>query len=190
MNPTHKLIRSFIINNLLLVFGLVMIFSGLTMQVGFHMSEHPGHEGNMNNSKSASLQYEEIRQFDPLKQVCGMNYHSWSVTHKIAIVFFTIVSLYHIYTHWKWYKGVISKRLIGKNFQVITFSVLFILVAITGIIPWIFDLSGFDSLVRLLFIEIHDKLTLIFIIFIILHIANRLKWYVYTYNKLKVPGNS
>jgi len=82
--------------------------------------------------------------------------------------------IYHTYIHWRWYKGVITKHLIGKNRQSIILSVLFLLVAITGLVSWIIDLAGSSSILRMLFIEIHDKLTLIFIVFLILHLLKEL----------------
>jgi hypothetical protein len=93
--------------------------------------------------------------------------------------------VYHTYVHRKWYKGVITKHLIGKNKQVIILSVLFLLVAVTGLISWFIDLSGGNSIFRMLFIEIHDKLTLILIVFLVLHFIKRAKWFAAAYAKLK-----
>jgi len=93
--------------------------------------------------------------------------------------------IYHTYVHWKWYKGVITKHLIHKNKQVIIFSILFLLVAITGLIPWFIDLSGSTSILRMLFIEIHDKITFVLIVYFVLHFIKRAKWFSNTYAKLK-----
>lgn len=161
--------NSFLINNLLLVSGLLMGFSGLVLQLGFHMGGPD----------------EQVRQIDTSKIVCGLNYPAWSVIHKFVIVFFSLLMIYHTFIHWKWYKVVITKNLIGKNRQVFILSVLFLLVAVTGLVPWFIDLSGSTSNLRMLFIEIHDKLTLILIAFLILHIAKRAKWFTATYEKLK-----
>jgi len=108
----------------------------------------------------------------------------WSTIHKFVIVFFFLLMIYHTYVHWKWYKGIITKHLIGKNRQVIILSVLFLLVAVTGLIPWFIDLSGSTSILRMLFIEIHDKITFILIVFFILHFVKRAKWYATAYKKL------
>ena len=170
--------NKFLINNLLLISGLLMILSGLVLQMGFHFGGPDVHQVGVREAQAQSMQYEQLRKIDINKIVCGFNYPDWSAIHKFAIVFLSLLMVYHIYTHWKWYKGVITKRLIRKNIQVIILSVLFLLVAITGYIPWFVDLSGSTSILRMFFIEIHDKIALVLIILLIVHIIQRLKWMV------------
>lgn len=117
--------------------------------------------------------------------VLGLNYHNWSVVHKISIVVLSLFAIYHIYQHWKWYKLVIKKRLFAKNQQVLIFSLLFVLVAITGLIPWFIDLLKEDEMQRKAFIEIHDKLAIILAIYLILHVIRRMKWFFTTFDKRK-----
>ena len=113
------------------------------------------------------------------KQVFGINYYGWSDIHKICIVILSFLMIFHIFLHWKWYNVVIKKKLIAKNIQVLTLSVIFILVAITGLIPWIIDLMIGDSMLRKTFIEIHDKLAIILSVYLILHVIKRLKCFFY-----------
>jgi len=134
--------------------------------------------------KSQSIEYEQLRGIDRNTIVYGLSYSDWSTTHKFTIVFFSLLMAYHTYIHWKWYKVVITKHLIGKNRQVIILSILFLLAAATGFIPWFIDLSGGNNIIRMLFIEIHHKLTLILIVFLILHFVKRAKWFATTYAKL------
>lgn len=122
--------------------------------------------------------------------VFGINYHGWSVVHKISIGLLSLFMIYHFYYHWKWYKAVISKRLFSKNQQVLIFSLLFVLAAITGLTPWFIDLLKGDEIHRKVFIEIHDKLAIILSIYLILHIIKRLKWYFTTFNKIKIKHNT
>jgi hypothetical protein len=180
-----KTLNSFLINNLLLFVGIIMIVSGLTLQVGFHMGSSEPHHGNRHEVQPQSVNYEQDRGIDTLKTVWGFNYHQWSTIHKLFIVLFSLIMIYHFYIHWKWYKGVIKKHLIRKNIQVITLTLLFLLVALTGLIPWFIDLSGSKSVWRFILIEIHDKLTLVLIIYLILHFINRSKWFKTTYSRLK-----
>ena len=63
-------------------------------------------------------------------------------------------------------------------------SVLFLAVACTGFIPWFIDLFSDNSITRTLFIEIHDKFALVLIVFLILHIIKRAKWYTAAYARL------
>ena len=176
---------NFLINNLLLISGLVMIFSGLVLQIGFHMGGHDRHRISAHDVQTKSIHYERLSDIDTSKIVCGFNYSTWSAIHKFVVVFFSLLMICHTYVHWRWYKGVITKHLIGKNRRVIILSILFLLVAITGFIPWFIDLSGGSSIIRKLFIEIHDKLTFILIIFLVLHFVKRAKWFATTYIKLK-----
>lgn len=180
-----QIFNKFLINNLLLFFGLVMILSGLALQVGFHMATPHDHHTGTHEVQFHSMQYEQLRQIDTDKIVYGFNYHAWSTIHKFAIVFFSLFIIYHTYIHWKWYEGVITKHLIKKNRQVLILSVLFIFVAVTGLVPWFIDLSGNTSILRIILIEIHDKLALLLIFFLVLHIIKRVKWFTAAYIKLK-----
>lgn len=158
-------INRFIVNLGLFIFGIASSSSGILIQVKYHMGNH----GN--------ISINDI--------VFGINYHGWSVVHKISIVVLSLLMIYHIYQHWKWYKAVITKRLFAKNQQVLLFSLLFVLVAITGLTPWFIDLLKGDDIQRKAFIEIHDKLAIILSIYLVLHIVKRLKWYFTTFEKIK-----
>ena len=158
-------INRFIINTGLIIFGIATVFFGLLIQVNYHI----GHHGDLSINDN----------------VFGINYQSWSAIHKIAIVGLSVLMIYHIYRHWKWYKAVITKKLIAKNRQVLILSLLFVLVAITGLTPWFIDLLNGDETQRKSFIEIHDKLAIVLSVYLILHIIKRLKWYVTTFEKIK-----
>lgn len=159
-----KYISRFIINLGLIVFGIATAFSGMLIQIKYHMGNH----GNIVLNES----------------VLGINYQSWSAIHKVSIVVLSLLMIYHVYHHWKWYKGVISKKLITKNQQVLTLTLLFASVAITGLTPWFIDLLKGDEVLRKVFIEIHDKLAIILSIYLILHIIKRLKWFFTTFDKM------
>jgi hypothetical protein len=158
-------INRFIINLGLFIFGIASVFSGMLIQVKYHMGNH----GNIAMNDN----------------VFGINYHGWSAIHKISIVGLSLLMIYHIFQHWKWYKIVITKRLFTKNQQVLIFSLLFVVVAITGLIPWFIDLLTGKEIPRKAFIEIHDKLALFLSVYLILHIIKRLKWFYSTFEKIK-----
>lgn len=109
--------------------------------------------------------------------VCGVDYYGWSDIHRISIVLLSLFMIFHFALHWKWYKTVIKKRLKARNSQVLTWSVVFVLVAITGLIPWFIDLIQGDEMQRKAFIEIHDKLAIILSVYFILHVVKRRKWF-------------
>lgn len=176
-NRGKQTFNNFRVNILLLVSGLVMVFSGLSLQLGYHRGGPGGQQIVVHKALHHSMRYEQARGIDTRKIVHGFTYSSWSAIHKFAMVLFSLFMIYHIYAHWKWYKGVVAKHLIGKNIQVIFLSALFLLVAVTGFVPWIIDLSGNSIILRIFFIEIHDKIALLLIVFLIIHIVRRLKWF-------------
>jgi len=94
-----KNVNRLIINLGLLIFGIATAFSGWLIQIKYHMGNH----GNIDINQA----------------VMGINYQGWSVIHKISIVALSVVMICHVYLHWKWYKGVITKRLFSKNQQVL-----------------------------------------------------------------------
>ncbi|MBK7213869.1 MAG: DUF4405 domain-containing protein [Bacteroidales bacterium] len=155
----------FTINLALLLSALIMIYSGLLLQVEYHLGNH----GNIVTENT----------------VFGISYYGWSSIHKVSIVILSMLMIYHLYLHRKWYSSVFKKRLVLRNKQVLMLSVLFVFVALTGYIPWIIYLQGVNIIYRKAFIEIHDKLAIILTIYIILHIIKRLRWFLTTFEKIK-----
>lgn len=155
----------FIINIGLLLTGFIAVYSGFLIQFSYHM----GHHG----------------EIDINRIVLNINYSGWTNIHKIAITLLSVLMVFHTVQHWKWYKTIVKKNLVTKNIQVFILSTVFILVAITGFIPWTIDLTGNDQITRKIFLEIHDKLTIILFIFLILHVMKRLKWFTATLRRSK-----
>ncbi len=94
--------------------------------------------------------------------------------------------VFHIILHWKWYKTVVQKKkLVVKNQQAVILTIVFILVAITGYISWFIKLSGGSDLNRKFFMEIHDKITWVLLVYLILHVTKRFKWFFNTFGKVK-----
>jgi len=151
-----------------------VVFSGLTLQIGYHMGGSHIHQPEI---KNGSASYEQSRTLDTKKIICGFDYYKWSYIHKYAIVMFSLLMILHGYLHRKWYTKVITRFLIAKNKLVILLTIIFIAVAITGFIPWLADLSGSTGKIRLRFIETHDKLTMIFILMLVWHIVKKVKWF-------------
>lgn len=160
----NKNVKSFIVNTGLLISGVFAIFTGMLIQTQYHMGNH----GNINFDKS----------------VLEISYSDWSAIHKLTIIVLSIFIAFHFALHWKWYKAVIGKGLINKNIQVITLTILFTLVAITGFVPWFIDLQHGHQMIRKAFIEIHDKLAIVLSIYLILHVIKRMKWFFSTYKKI------
>jgi hypothetical protein len=145
------------INIGLIIVSLTTILTGFVIQLEYHMGG-----------------------ISPAVETWGLTYNNWSFFHKLSIVFFSLLTLFHIISHWKWYKITVIKKLISKNKQTIILSVIFILTAITGYIAWFAGLvngaaSSDAMLFRKTFIEIHDKISIILTIYIIFHVVKRMK---------------
>lgn len=176
----NKLRSRFWINNGSLVSGALTVISGLVLQLGFHF----GH-GRQMHEPGREANNEQMRGFASAPDVWGFSYSEWSVFHKYAIVLFALIMIIHIYLHMNWYKAIFSGKAWSKNRQTIILSVLFILTAFSGLIPWLVDLLAGSGNTRLGLIEIHDKLALLLVVFLFLHVAKRQKWYSSTFSKLK-----
>lgn len=161
MKPRNSQISSFMVNNLLLLSGSLMIVSGFVLQLGFHIGNQVRSNQRLNHSHDST--FEQVRFINPTDTVWDIKYTTWSILHKVVIVIFTLLMIYHIIVHWKWYKGVFGKHLVFKNRQAIILSSLFFLVALTGLIPWFIDLFGNKSILRLFLIELHDKLAILLV---------------------------
>jgi hypothetical protein len=152
-----KIALNLTVNLGLLLGGFLMVFSGLLIQVEYHI----GSQGYI----------------DTNKMVFGLDYSTWSDIHIFSAIFVSIFMVFHFLKHWKWYKAIINKKLFAKNKQELILTLVFIMVAITGLIPLIIKLSNGDEAIRKTFIEIHDKITLILFVYLVLHVGKRLKWY-------------
>jgi len=104
---------------------------------------------------------------DMNKMVYGISYSGWTMIHKISIILISFLVVRHIGQHWKWYRTVVAKSLISKNKQVIILSVIFFVVALTGYLSWFIDLAGNAPIVRKTFLEIHDKIAIVFLSFLL-----------------------
>ncbi|MCX5811283.1 MAG: DUF4405 domain-containing protein [Proteobacteria bacterium] len=141
----------------LIIVSLTTILTGFVIQLRYHMDRLP-----------------------PTAETWGLAYDSWSSLHKLSIVVFSLLTLFHVIAHWKWYKTVVIKKLFAKNKQTIILSVIFIITAVTGYIAWFAGLanggaSSDTMLFRKAFIEIHDKIAILLTIYIVGHIIKRMK---------------
>jgi len=159
----------FSINILLLASSIATAFSGLTIMVHYHMGNHG-----------------DIITTDTL---WGIDYGGWSAIHKAATIALSLIMAYHILLHWKWYKNVLIKKLIKKNRQVLLLTVIFIVTSATGLIPWLLLSCDEMNITRRGILEIHDKLGIILIVFLVLHLSKRFNWFTGTYSKLKENHN-
>lgn len=94
-------------------------------------------------------------------------WHNWAVFHVLSGFLFLITVIFHITTHWGWYKGTIKNGLGKKSKITVVLSVVFFLVSVTGII--LLGVNGANSDTGLL----HYKTGIATIILCIGHILKR-----------------
>lgn len=165
MQKKSRLVISLATNLGLLGMGSVMAFSGFSIQFSYHM----GHHGSIDNNNP----------------VLGMYYLGWSNIHKISIIIVSILIIVHITLHWNWYTTVVQKRLFAKNNLVITLTIIFVIVAITGYIPWLMKLAGGSDVIAKIFIEVHDKITFVLFAYLIVHVTQRNRWFIASFEKTR-----
>ena len=61
-------------------------------------------------------------------------WHNWAVFHIIASILFVIATLFHVQTHWGWYKGWVKHGLGKKSRVTVIVSILFVILLVTGLI--------------------------------------------------------
>jgi len=154
------------INSILLLSGITTTFSGLTIMLHYHM----GHHGAISTTDT----------------FWGLHYFDWSGIHKTSSIVLTLLMAYHILLHWKWYKNVLFKKLFSKNRQVLLLSIIFIVAFLTGFSPWILQLRVGTNSIRTSLLEIHDKIGIVLIVFLVLHVSKRFKWFKNNFIRLKL----
>lgn len=94
-------------------------------------------------------------------------WHNWAVFHVIASLLFLVVVIFHIITHWNWYKGIISRGIGKKSKVTLWLSAIFTFVAITGVI--LLNVEGANTTIGLW----HYKIGVLTSVFSIGHIIRR-----------------
>lgn len=70
-------------------------------------------------------------------------WHNWAVAHVVTSFLFFMAVVFHIATHWGWYKGTFRNGIGKKSKITAVLSVLFLLVSATGFI--LLGVSGENS---------------------------------------------
>ena len=95
-------------------------------------------------------------------------WHNWAVVHVVSSVLFLVAIIFHVTTHWGWYKGIIKNGIDRKSKVTAVLSIIFLLLSVTGIV--LLGVSGANSPLGLW----HYKIGIIMIIIAIGHIIKRL----------------
>lgn len=88
-------------------------------------------------------------------------WHNWAVFHIIASILFVIATLFHVQTHWGWYKGWVKHGLGKKSRVTVIVSVLFVILSATGLI--LVGIEGANSFIGLWHYKIGIVSSLLFL---------------------------
>lgn len=95
-------------------------------------------------------------------------WHNWAVSHVFGSMLFLIAVIFHVATHWGWYKGIIKKG-IGRTSKVTAvLSIVFLLLSVTGLA--LLGINGANSLLGLW----HYKIGVITTVIALGHVIKRL----------------
>jgi len=64
-----------------------------------------------------------------------------------------------------------------KNKLVILLSAIFISTCLTGFIPWLLPSGEDTEITRRGLLEIHDKMGIVLIVLLVLHVSKRFNWF-------------
>ena len=103
-------------------------------------------------------------------------WHNWAAAHVLSSLLWLISGAYHIKRHGRWYKAIASKGIGKKSWMTLTLSVVFLIVAVTGVVM-IARVDGANSAIGLW----HYWLGILLIVFSLIHIA---KWMRKAYIKI------
>ncbi|MBN2403042.1 MAG: DUF4405 domain-containing protein [Spirochaetes bacterium] len=142
---------------------VILTVSGMIIQIEYHIHELPD-----------------------AYVVSGLNRSGWLLIHKISSVISFAGIVLHCIMHRKYIVTVTKKILNRKNKPKILLSyyllIIYIPASLICLFTWIF-LNHEDTL-RHTLIEVHDKLTILLIIFTAMHLIQRAGWMVRTIKKL------
>lgn len=96
-------------------------------------------------------------------------WHNWAVFHILGSVLFLITIIFHMATHWGWYKGIIKNGIGRKSRVTVVLSFVFLLLSVTGIV--LLGVNRVNSPLGLW----HYKIGFIMTIMAIEHIIKRLQ---------------
>lgn len=140
-----------VLNVVLLASGILCAGSGLLLQLHYHVGGGS--------------------RLPPGDIFWGQSYSFWSLFHIINSILLLAAVLLHTKRHLKIYKNLLAKRRFGNHRELLLFTFTFATAAILGMAAW--TMSAFSHFIRHSFIEVHDKVSLLLIVFLVLHIWRR-----------------
>lgn len=162
-------VLSLVTNVGLLLAGTAMAWSGLLLQAVYHVGRG---------------------RLDRHARAWELDYSAWSNVHVTAALCVSLLMIGHVSLHWKWYTTVIRRKLFAKNRLVVTLTLIFLAVTITGYTPWAIRLTGGSELARRAVIEVHDKIAILLCVYLGIHTFRNLPWFFRALRRLGASSTS
>ena len=151
MKPTIQ--KNVLIDLFLIVLGIIVVLTGFQLVLNYHAHRLLKHS-----------------------VVWGLNYYNWYYIHLVSSIAFVISVVIHVVLHVGWYKNLLKGNLVNYR-PTLIITLLFILTSLTSFVPFVIkhvsktkgDLSNYAFLM----IELHDKMGILFTIFLILHFVRQ-----------------
>ncbi|HNY13474.1 MAG TPA: hypothetical protein PKK26_17950 [Candidatus Wallbacteria bacterium] len=157
MNPGKGV--NYFVDMIILILTVLISWSGLSLQIAFHMHRN-----------------------DPAFIYMHFNKMEWLLIHKGLSVAITIGIIIHIAMHSAWLKNAFKDMAFlksgYKNKSLFYLFASFSISAALGFISWLFTgiLSVGDPGFRHGLMEFHEKVSYIFVILFVVHFIKKIKW--------------
>ncbi len=116
---------------------------------------------------SGSFEKESFERAEVRRESDGENIHVYFGLFWLALMIF------HVIQHWNWFKKLLLVEHFMKNKLLTVTVVIFVLMAISGIVMWTqVAPGGFMN-----FREIHEVTGQLLLVLMLIHVVQRVKWY-------------
>lgn len=95
-------------------------------------------------------------------------WHNWAVFHALTSFLFIVAAVFHITTHWGWYRGIVKNGIGRKSKITVALSVVFLLASVTGLV--LLGVKGVNSNIG----QWHYRIGLLVTILSVGHILKRI----------------
>jgi len=173
----HSLTSKFLVNVIMIFFFGISSVTGI-FHIGGEGHER-SHDFRNDQTSSANTSTAQLVSFSEQNTT---NYSEPDVrpekkdndVHIYFGLLWILLMIFHIVQNWPWFKKITTITHILKNKLTTLITIIFILLALSGILLWI------DIIPRNVFNvkEIHDITGKLLFALIIIHIIQRFKWYV------------
>lgn len=186
-NPINTTAAKYIVNVLMIGFFVALAYTGL---FGGEGEQHEGRRGERHGNRHE--QFSEDRErfehedsentaaFNPAQDFRGPRGKKEGGHHDIYGIIWLVLMALHTYQHWGWYKKMFSAKHILKSKLLTATVVVFVVLAFSSIALLFHAIPrGFINIK-----EIHEISGYTMVGLVVIHVVQRLSWYVKNTRKL------